>query len=542
MKLRMSIGIILVFLAIPGQSFAYLYGEHKKIGDAAFKRFRFMHLDQPGGGFFFKAILSGEDPENFGFLSSGGNKISYGILNGLNGDHEIDPVLLEEQLRNKESVIQQIITMHQLYIDQGQLAAPDAKLAGLDMRYALLAVANMSHFYLYGKDLRSQLNAFKPVWVQDAQNKTKVKAVFQKLKKTNALTMYVTVHLIAMDLAAKAGKLKEFDQERAETWLQQAILFNSFADHFLEDAFSSGHLVVNRSPLASFTNNKALHDFYSMKGSMVVNRRGEVWKAYGDGSLEKSCADRIIEAVQVSLSEVFDAYSGKLIGSMKADDLLDSIKPLWLIPIPYNTDLNNLLPDSLITVEARKASQILPDRNFIRSRIGNSIVFGFNSRAFKSANLESGEFRLKFGLFSKRYEYNELGTKRGMLDYFNGYTLSYGFGSIGQFGSELPRQRVYLLKGGVRSNYDYWITDKKFLGFISYMEGGVEFQEGKASIVFVPSVGIQLGPLFNINYYNMPLWLRIPAQMILPLEVRLGSVIGKGEPVMFSGLDLNYVF
>jgi len=74
------------------------------------------------------------------------------------------------------------------------------------------------------------------------------------------------------------------------------------------------------------------------------------------------------------------------------------------------------------------------------------------------------------------------------------------------------------------------------------MEAGLEFHGGKPYPVFVPSAGVHLGPLLNINYYNMPLWLRIPAQLIQPLEIRIGSVIGKGKPAMFSGLDLNYVF
>jgi hypothetical protein len=543
MRLRISLGIILIFLAIPSPGFAYLYGEHKKIGDAAFTKFKLASIDRANGKFFFNALLDGKGIlENFGFLSAGGNPITYGVLNGLNGDHEVDPVLLEEQLRNRESVIQKIITMHQLYIDQGQLAAPDSKLVALNMRYALLAVVNMSHFYLYGKDLRSQLAGFDPAWIKDAQNEIKVAAVFRKLEKTNAMTMYVTVHLVATDLAAQAGRLREADPERAKHLLQQAILFNSFADHFLEDAFSSGHLVVNRSPMASFTNNKALHDFYSMKGSMVVNRRGEVWKAYGDGSLEKGGIERVVEAVQLSLVEVFEAYSGNTTEGTDADGLLESIKPLRLIPIPYNTDLKKVLPDSLITADARNASQLLQDRNFIRSRIGNSVVFGFNTRAFRGNYLQSGEFRLKFGLFSRRYEYNAAGRKKGMLDYFNGYTLSYGFGNIGEFGSETARERVHLLKGGIRSNYDWWISDTRFLGLTSYLEGGLEFAGGRTKPVFVPSAGVQLGPLLKVNYYNMPLWLRIPAQLILPLEVRIGSVIGNGKPAVFSGLDLNYVF
>jgi hypothetical protein len=122
-------------------------------------------------------------------------------------------------------------------------------------------------------------------------------------------------------------------------------------------------LLINRIPLASFTNNKALHDFYSVKGSLVVNRRGEV------------------------------------MAGLKPEDLLDSVKPLQLIPVPYNTDLNSVVVNSLITEEAKMASRMLPERNFVRSRIGNSVVLGFNSRAFRGSYLQGGEFRLKLDCF-----------------------------------------------------------------------------------------------------------------------------------------------
>lgn len=536
--------LIFLILVFPASVFAFTYGEHKRLGDEAFLHFRSAMAGLSGGDFFFNSLTERES-QVFGFLSpKGGNTISYGVLNGLSGDHEDDPLLLEKELTDKTSIVQQIISMHEEFMAKGFSAAPDSKLAALNFRYALLAMVNMSHFYVYGKDLHSQLNSFDPNWIKKLQDPSKTKELFKKLSRTNALTIYTTVHLLAMNLARDAGKIKATDPLKAETLIRHAILFNGFADHFLEDAFSSGHLVVNRSPLASFTNNKALHDFYSAHGSVVVNRRGEVWRAYGDGMLDQSEPDRIVLAVALSLQEVFEAYAGAEPLKMDTQSLLNGMKPLSLIPIPYNTDLKKgVFADSLLNIKAEKASQILPLRNFVRSRVGNSMVFGFNSRAFQGQYLDGGEFRLKFGLFGQRYEYNNQGTKRSMLDRWNGYTLSYGFGTVGRFAEKDYRSDVYLLKGGIRSNFDYWISDSRFLGFTSYMEAGLQFSRGKTSPVFVPSAGLQLGPLFKVNYYNMPLWLRIPAQLFLPLEVRIGSVIdGKSRPAFFSGLDLTYAF
>jgi len=111
--------------------------------------------------------------------------------------------------------------------------------------------------------------------------------------------------------------------------------------------------------------------------------------------------------------------------------------------------------------------------------------------------------------------------------------LNYVFAGIGEFESDVPREGIQLLKGGIWSNYDYWITDKKFLGFTSYMEAGVKFIGEKVSPVFVPSLGGQLGPLFNINYYNMPLWRRTGAFNLATGGVDRGAE--RGGQVCFQG-------
>ena len=79
---------------------------------------------------------------------------------------------------------------------------------------------------------------------------------------------------------------------------------------------------------------------------MVINQKGEIWKAYGDGSLQKSQPDRIVEAVYLSLQEVFDAYSNGKAFELNALALIKNVKALALIPITYSTDLKKYLPDS----------------------------------------------------------------------------------------------------------------------------------------------------------------------------------------------------
>lgn len=76
---------------------------------------------------------------------------------------------------------------------------------------------------------------------------------------------YVTIYL-----AELAGKYYHSAPERAGRYLHFAILYNGFADHYLQDSFSAGHPGVNRSVFQSIINDKAMHDFYSENGLMVI--------------------------------------------------------------------------------------------------------------------------------------------------------------------------------------------------------------------------------------------------------------------------------
>ncbi|MEF2985641.1 phospholipase, partial [Pseudomonas aeruginosa] len=72
--------------------------------------------------------------------------------------------------------------------------------------------------------------------------------------------------------------------------LELAYAMNSFADHFLTDLFSAGHLRVPRKQLAAVVTpgelgsliSRFMHDEDSKFGLKVRNAMGAQWHAYGD--------------------------------------------------------------------------------------------------------------------------------------------------------------------------------------------------------------------------------------------------------------------
>jgi len=521
---------------------AFLYGEHKLIGERAF-RLAMLRLGRDENAATLRGYLAGltrlkgNDYSFPGLAVPGATyNLTYGMINALAGDHESDAAELEYLLKEPGSRIGRIILLHQAYLDKGFRAAPDGELVKADFDYAIQAAVNISHFYAYGRSFQAQLKGFDLERLKAVSGKAGLSAFVKSLGRTNAVRMYVSLHLLAMDMAEKAGKLARLSADSTAAVLQNAIFLNAFADHFLEDAFSAGHLVVNRSVLASLTNNKALHDFYCQHGTMVVNRKGEIWRAYGDGYLDtaNTTGRRIIAAVQASVEEVFAAfnaacqdpgYTGVLSripasAPLQPLYLISSIAPLQLVPIPYNSNLGTIMPAAVTVSDTmQKTNQLLYYRNFIRSRVGNSLVFGQLNTVSRDVPVTGFELRANFLNFSSHYAYNTLGGKKGMLDTWHGYTLAYQLTKSHNSGPGLSTQ----FTGGLRSNFDYWVSDTRFLGLYTYLETGMRFENRQVDAVLAPSVGITPGSLLHINYYNMPGWLRIPVMYLLPLKIRYGT-------------------
>lgn len=129
-----------------------------------------------------------------------------------------------------------------------------------------------------------------------------------------ALTAYQAGHTAALQQAVKAHASGN------ERDLQLAYAMNAFADHFLTDLFSAGHLRVPRKALADTVTpsdvgsliSRFMHDEDSKYGLAVRNAEGEQWRAYGDkryfDTVDVANRRQVGRAVQRSADEVFQAF------------------------------------------------------------------------------------------------------------------------------------------------------------------------------------------------------------------------------------------
>lgn len=125
---------------------------------------------------------------------------------------------------------------------------------------------------------------------------------------------YIAGHTGALQTAV-AARTNQDEQQ-----LERAYAMNAFADHFLTDLFSAGHLRVPRKEMAAVVTpsdlgslvTRFMHDEDSKFGLKVRNAHGDQWRAYGDKRyFDASDADNRTQvnlAVQASADEIFAAY------------------------------------------------------------------------------------------------------------------------------------------------------------------------------------------------------------------------------------------
>lgn len=150
-----------------------------------------------------------------------------------------------------------------------------------------------------------------------------------------ALLAYIAGHTAALQQAVLAHNSGDEQQ------LELAYAMNAFADHYLTDLFSAGHLRIPRKQLAAVVTpsdlgsliTRFMHDEDSKYGLNVNNANGDQWHAYGDkryfDSVDSANRKQVKLAVQRSADEVFETF---LSGSLPA--------PSSYVALKYLPDLN----------------------------------------------------------------------------------------------------------------------------------------------------------------------------------------------------------
>jgi hypothetical protein len=239
-----------------------------------------------------------------------GDSVCVGLpaLTGLGADHSCDPEdlrqslgkqfvlhVLEEAektellLRQAEGEARHIDVWHQHHLEL-QIVDPD---------YLGRAEVNGAHFQL-PRRIREDLPDYAARVTRDGAG-------------SNAIALYVNYHSAALQLAhvAAAGCtvggpfLTCTAQAARDELFARAITAEAFALHFLQDAFSAGHVM---SPNGTRAERMGTHDHYCKTGVAVRSWSGDEYVAHGDSFLDQEDTTSIAAALQRSLAELAQAF------------------------------------------------------------------------------------------------------------------------------------------------------------------------------------------------------------------------------------------
>jgi len=138
----------------------------------------------------------------------------------------------------------------------------------------------------------------------------------------DSLVAYKVGHRYALETAVKGfDKAKNGHVDEANKLLEMAYAQNAFANHYLSDSFSAGHMRVPRRAIDRGVHLPAalnllianlMHNEDNKNGLNVVNAEGTSWVAYGDGYLYKPEAQLhqsiLLNAMQRSADGIYTAF------------------------------------------------------------------------------------------------------------------------------------------------------------------------------------------------------------------------------------------
>ena len=598
--------LLVLFCVLTFSAYAWDFAEHRKIGDRAMilipERLVAAGLFPNEAAFYalLDTVLDvqlSEDGLSFVLneLSQAPNQVTYGTLCGLAGDHVSNPLLLETGLQAHYSKTNRTLLLEADAMQHFQTGANSVELLKVNLAYGVMAIKDLSHFYSYGDDLNDHLRKIDAELIRALASPANVNDTFAKLDRLPSMSKYFCIHIFATYLAEEAGKAHlAGDAHAASDYLFYAMLYEAFAEHFLQDSFASGHQMVRRGFGASaVSNNKALHDFYNTIPVQTANLKGEIWASYGDKRLNQNMEEyigkesyteirvtdpnpyklpkgdkyeretrvfyQVVNATCQYILEVWQAYHDAVQGEAK--QILSQLPekheewPAYIyahhpvvrdFPLPFGTKLTEVPLDSAAWDRQEELQLIVQEpftRNFIRSRVANSFSFTVTDGLTSTTGMGAGiGGRLSLSMFNwHRFgRANAMSARKGDVIHWLYPTISgnYFWGDMKQ-----GRPDSWDVKAGAAYNLDLFVSPRRFLGLYAYMEMGVDRRCQETRFVAAPAIGMQLGSLLGLHTFNMPGWLRIPLSYLLPLKFTVSCNKVKGRPVEWlSAYEIDILF
>jgi hypothetical protein len=310
MHLRLVSAFGLVAL-LPATSRAWIYPEHRDIAVAAFQRLSpddqavLTRLwDEARIGYAGKLCPRPSEGEQ----GARPECIDLAAIPALAGDHSCSPKDVVEKVLPGEWVLEVARVAQQTksslaeardrYVKLNALARSNLALQAADPEYVSRAGANNAHFLLPRASNDFDLYAISSVG---------------EGAPLNALGLYLQYHLAALALAHEYATRPPPPAERPAL-ARKVLVTEGYALHWLEDIYSSGHVV---GTWGSDAWRKGTHDYYSEFGLDHVTWGGEPVVVFGDANMKPADLRRTADAVRAALEQLVAALRpGDELGSL----------------------------------------------------------------------------------------------------------------------------------------------------------------------------------------------------------------------------------
>ena len=330
---RSFVSPFLIILLLSGQTFAWIYPEHRDITFLAVQKLdpgRRAVLDRlwvdARLGYESRLAMSAAD-------STQGEKtttIDYAAWPAIAGDHSVSGVNLLHNVLETEWILgvadvcarlkNRTAASESRAERMNHLRDSDIQLQRVDPEYATRAGKNNVHFLL----ARS---------AADVDTRVYIRSSVRAGSELNAMGTYAWYHYSALLKAARLSRERLSPSDRASL-ARAALADEAFSLHFLEDSFAAGHITGTWGDASL---RKGTHDYYNESGFETRSWNGKHMVLAGDAWMRQEDADRASDIMSVSLGQFLDAIAGTGIGAH-----LHSTEPLTLMADTFNVGLNTV--------------------------------------------------------------------------------------------------------------------------------------------------------------------------------------------------------
>jgi hypothetical protein len=214
----------------------------------------------------------------------------------LAGDHSCSPADLLSEVLDEPWTLNVASVAAELKRKLAKAKRPDQvrnadawsnlELEAADPEYSTRAGANNAHFLLAREGAPDGREYLQRVVAPEAE--------------TNAMGLYLYFHLLALE-RARAFDPSAGDEASRTAAARDIFALELYGDHFLEDAFSAGHVAGTWGSVAT---RKGTHDYYDEFGLSTVTWSGESVILLGDSRMRPEDRDRTAAVVRASLAGV----------------------------------------------------------------------------------------------------------------------------------------------------------------------------------------------------------------------------------------------